>query len=97
MASFCDLWTDLPVRVRLLSHYNFYLYPFIRAVRSWNRARRKTFGFAGTDLKLPGKFLNASLEWVFEREGRVLRRLLDRRGRRGFPYGVSLLALLQRV
>ncbi len=90
-----EVWQNLPVSVRFLSHFNTRLYPVVWAVRLWNRWRHTTTGRAETDNRRHSRLTNWLLTRVFVGEGSTLRRAL-RRGRK-VPYarGVSLLAVLQ--
>jgi SAM-dependent methyltransferase len=93
--SLAAVWAGLPVKPRLLSHFNSRLYPLVRAVRSLNRWRGHTSGEANTDFNLPARPMNCVLETCFAGEGRRLMRAID--GRRvGYRHGVSLIAILQR-
>jgi len=91
------IWTELPVRERLVSYYNSRLYPMVRLVRTVTRMRGKTFGQAGTDLSMPPGSINGALASFFGGEaGRLVATLQGRRAR-GYRYGVSLMAVLERV
>lgn len=87
-------WNGLSVDVRLLSYFNTFLFPAVKAVRWMNRLTGKTWGKAGTDLKVPFVPINRMLYWVLAREARTLVDLLDARRSKGFTVGVSLIALL---
>ncbi|MGC4001908.1 MAG: hypothetical protein QM811_01655 [Pirellulales bacterium] len=65
-------------------------------MRTLNRLRGKSAGAAGTDFALPPRPLNALLTNCFAGEGELLARAL-RAGRRGFAYGASQVALLERL
>jgi hypothetical protein len=91
------LWQGLPVEARLVSHFNTRLYPAVKLVRTLNRWRGAAAGEAGTDLKLGSPLVSRTLERVFAGERRVLGDLLGGRRKRGYRYGVSLVALLQRL
>lgn len=93
---FSRLWANLPVTTRLLSYYNCRLYPVVRVIRAFNRLQGRTSGKAGTDFKMPIKPLNDILESIFAGEAKALMDLLQGKRSRGFPYGVSLMALLRR-
>ncbi len=88
------IWKGLPVRVRLLSHFNSRLYPIVRAIRQRNRQKHSTAGAAGTDFKLPSRSINWLLRAIFQAEQKRLLGVLH--GREGYRRGVSLLALVQR-
>ncbi len=91
-----QVWTNLPVSVLLLSHFNSRLYPLIRAVRSVNRLLGRTSGAAGTDFQTPARPLNSALKAMFASEAKVLAGCLEGRRARGFSYGASLIAVLRR-
>ena len=91
------LWAGLPVEARLVSHFNARLYPAVKLVRTLNRWRGGAAGEAGTDLRLSSPLVNRTLERVFAGERRVLGDLLRGRRQRGYRYGVSLVALLERL
>jgi hypothetical protein len=93
--SLAAVWDGLPVRTRLVSHFNTRLYPAVRAVRWINRRRGKTSGTANTDFKLPLAPINSALEKCFAGEGRHLIRAIDHRGNI-YRRGVSLIAVLER-
>lgn len=95
-ARLARVWQDLPVTVLLESHFNSRLYPAIKLARLWNRWRGRTTGPAGTDVKLPPSMVNRALRGIFAGEGRVLSELLSGSRRRGYGYGVSLVALLRK-
>lgn len=94
-AGFERLWATLPVRPRLVSHFNSRLYPLVRAARLANRLRGRTAGHAGTDLALPPAPANFALERIFAGEARVLCDTLAGRRQHGFGFGVSLIAVLE--
>jgi len=91
-----QVWAGLPVTALAVSYFNAKLYAAVKAVRAWNRRRRKAAGEAGTDFRLPSRPMNAALELLFASESRTLIDLLHHRRREGFRAGVSLLALLRR-
>lgn len=90
------LWSGLPVTVRLLSYFNTYLYPAVRFIRTLNRIRGRTWGEAGTDLKVPARPMNRLLADIFASERKALVELLEKKRTRGYPFGVSLIAVLCR-
>jgi len=90
-----SLWSNLPVKVRLLSYFNSRLYPAVRAVRRISRMRGHAAGAANTDFKLPMTPANRMLESLFAGECGRLLRAVDRKGA-GYGRGVSLIAILQR-
>jgi trans-aconitate methyltransferase len=93
---FRRLWAGLPVRTRLLSHYNSRLYPIATAVRSWSRLRGRATGRAGTDVSVPVRPVNAVLHRLFAGESRQLVELMAAGQRRAYQTGLSLVALLHR-
>ncbi len=90
------LWEGLPLTPLLVSHYNSRLYPIVRGIRFLNRIRRKTDGLEGTDFRLPPAPINRVLEKIFAGEAKALVDLLSGKRRQGYPFGVSLIALLRR-
>lgn len=91
-----DLWSGLPASVHLLSYFNARLYPFVKTIRALNRLRKRSFGDAGTDLKLPIRPVNRLLTAVFAGETGVLAKLLTHKRKRGYRFGVSIIAALIR-
>ncbi|MDX1963099.1 MAG: class I SAM-dependent methyltransferase [Pirellulales bacterium] len=91
-----QLWADLPVKTRLLTHFNTRLYPVIRTIRQVNRWRGRSAGAAGTDFAVPFGPVNQALEHIFAGESAVLLSALRGR-RRGYARGASLLAVLERL
>jgi SAM-dependent methyltransferase len=89
------LWAQLPVRTRLLSYFNSRLYPLVRGARLASRLRGQSTGAAGTDLALPPAPANYALEKIFAGEAKVLCDALVGRRKRGFSFGVSLIAVLE--
>ncbi len=90
------LWDGLPVTDLLISHFNSRLYPVIKLTRMLNKWRGRAAGDAGTDVWVLPRPINCMLERVFAGERKVLTDLLEGRRHRGFPFGVSLIALLRR-
>lgn len=90
------LWSDLPVRTRLISYFNARTYPLVRAVRAVNRIRGRAAGRAGTDFWVPAAPWNRLLTSFFFGEVRVLEGVLSGRRRRGYAHGTSLVAILER-
>jgi SAM-dependent methyltransferase len=93
---FAALWSDLPVRVRLLSAFNARLYPIVRAARAIANARGRAHGTAGTDFDMPSALVNRALEHIFAGERGALLRAVDT-PRRPYARGVSVIALLERT
>jgi len=73
--------------LRFARYFNFWLFLPVAAVRLFHRA---TGGGPPHDFSLPPGPVNAALTWLFESES-------DRLSRgKGYPWGVSLLALISR-
>jgi SAM-dependent methyltransferase len=89
------VWSDLPVRVCLLTPFNSRLYPLVRVRRAFAGLTRAASGRRGTDLSLPPARLNRLLTKLFTSERVALLRALQE-GKAPFRKGVSLLALLER-
>lgn len=90
------VWQGLPVRVRMLSHFNARLYPLVRMVRLAGRWTGRQLGAQKTDLRLPPGPLNRLLEEIFAGEASRLVDLLEGRRASGYRRGVSLVAILER-
>lgn len=90
-----QLWRDLPVEERLVSHYNTRLYPVIRAIRTLGRWRNQSFGAASTDLRPAPRPINAMLTRLFAGEASRLRRTFRGSPSAAYRYGVSLIAILR--
>ena len=93
---FAALWSQLPVRVRLLSAFNARLYPIVRAARALANARGRAHGTAGTDFDMPSRPVNRTLERIFAGELGALLRAVDT-PRRPYARGVSVIAVLERT
>jgi SAM-dependent methyltransferase len=93
---FEQIWQGLPVRPLLASYYNTRLYPGVWLARFLSRLRRKSSGLAGTDFRMPSNWVNGLLAWCFAGERHRLTRLAEGARVAGYPFGVSLVALLQR-
>lgn len=91
-----QLWTGLPVTVRLLSHYNSRLYPLVKGMRSLSRLMGKPMGDGGTDFSLPPAPVNRLLQSILAGESDTLVDCLNGRRTSGFKNGVSLIAVLRR-
>ena len=91
------IWSHLPVKAEMLSYFNSRIFPIVKSIRLLTRLRSKPWGEAGTDLTLPAPPINRLLERTFAGEVRTLLGLLDGRRRRGYRFGVSLLAVLRAV
>lgn len=88
---------ELPVSIRLLSYYNSFLYPIIKAVRVFTKLRGKPWGQACTDLSVPAKPINFLLSKLFASESRWLLNLVDQPTQTVLPFGVSIISLLKKV
>ncbi|NQW64058.1 MAG: class I SAM-dependent methyltransferase [Deltaproteobacteria bacterium] len=88
-------WSDRPVEVRLLSHFNALLHPVVSAIRRLNRLRGRSSGAAGTDLSMPPEAANGLLTRLFAGERRALVAAIDT-GEPAYARGVSLVALLRK-
>ena len=88
-------WRGLPVSVELVSFFNSRLYPLIRFIRWIARGLGSSAGRRGTDLWLPPKVVNRSLENLFAGESNRLNRCLG--AKNGMPYvtGTSMIAILR--
>lgn len=91
------LLSRLPVRPRLLSYFNARLYPLVKAARGLSRFRGKPIGEAGTDFWIPPAPLNSLLARILAGEANTLVGHVDRGGEPPYSFGVSLMALLDRV
>ena len=94
---FQQVWQGLSVRPLFASYYNARLYPAVKLVRTWNRWRGRTGGLAGTDFAMPNRLVNGLLAGCFAGERRRLVALANGTGRAPYPFGVSLIAMLQRL
>jgi SAM-dependent methyltransferase len=93
--SLAKVWAGLPVRQRLLTHFNQRLYPAVRFARTINRVRGRSSGAANTDFRLPLAPINRFLEQIFTGESKRLIKAIDSNGA-AYAYGVSLIAILER-
>jgi SAM-dependent methyltransferase len=91
-----EVWNGLPVTPRLVSYFNARLFPAVKAVRTVSRWRGGASGRSGTDLSSPPPVLNRVLSQVFAGEARRLVGCLDAVHPAGYPFGVSLVAVLRR-
>lgn len=92
-----ELWHGRSAESLLVSHFNARLLPLIRWARRLARAKGRASGRAGTDFRMPPRWLNSLLTRVFYGERRRLLAVLS--GRRGREYraGASLIALLRKA
>jgi len=88
-------WTGLPLEEIMLSHFNARLYPLIRTIREFSRRSGRSFGDAGTDLKLPSPTINRLLQRLMAGEAGPLLRQLRQPQQRAYSRGVSLVAALR--
>lgn len=79
------LWKQLPVKEHYCSHFNCLLFPLIAFAKLLARDREMQ-----SSLKPVNKILNMVLFGVFRAEKHILRRLR-------FPFGVSLIAVLEKT
>jgi SAM-dependent methyltransferase len=91
------LWEGQAVEEILVSYFNSILFPVVYVVRKWNRWRDKTWGEAGTDLKIQKPWLNSILTSLFSIEAEFFCRLLRHGRHLGLPFGVSVMALLKKT
>jgi hypothetical protein len=91
-----SMWEGLPVRTRLVSPFNWRLYPPVRLARILGRRRDRTVGRGDTDIAPLPTALNAILRRVFEGEASALVAGLDSGVSRSPWPGVSWLAVLQK-
>ncbi len=92
-----DLWRSLPVKVKVLTPFNAYLYPLIWIARFVGNRLERTFGSSGTDFALPPKPLNKLLTRVFESEHARIIELIENASARPYRRGVSLFAILEKT
>ncbi|MEO0814777.1 MAG: class I SAM-dependent methyltransferase, partial [Myxococcota bacterium] len=89
------VWTGLPVHERLFSPFNSVIYPAIKLVR-WATAKTGVaVGERETDFSIPPMPVNVALAQAFAAERFRLAAHVDQRAR-AFPFGVSLVAVLER-
>jgi SAM-dependent methyltransferase len=93
---FAHIWHHLPVEVLMVSYFNAHLYGIIRLVRTLNRLRDKSCGAYDTDVQMPSRIVNRTLQHIFQSETKVLSDVLHRRRRSGYRFGVSLIGLLRK-
>ncbi len=91
-----DLWRTRSADAILLSHFNARLLPLIRWARRIARVTGKAGGQAGTDFRMPPRWINVLLTRVFYGERRRLLAVLSGRGRQGYRAGASLVAVLRK-
>ncbi len=94
---FAHIWQHLPVEVLLVSYFNAHLYGIIKLVRTLNRLRDKSCGAYDTDVKMPSRIVNRTLQRIFKSETKVLSDVLHGRRRSGYRFGVSLIGLLRKT
>lgn len=81
-------------RVTFASYINFWLFPFIAALRILDRiSGGRIIGKkvdSNAELSIPPKAINATLEKLFASESGIIRRF-------GLPFGVSIVALAEKI
>lgn len=93
-----SLWRDLPVECRLLAPFNTRLAPAVRFVRTIkSRFFSGSRGAAGTDLKMPPRYVNEWLHSIFAGEKAAILDRLNRGVVDMAAHGVSLLAVLRKI
>lgn len=92
-----SVWAGLPLEEIMLSSFNARLYPLIRAIREFSRRSGRSFGDAGTDLKLPSPPVNRFLLRLMAGEAGPLLKQLRYPHKRAYSLGVSLVAALRRT
>jgi SAM-dependent methyltransferase len=80
-----ELFLRSGLEVQLLSYFNTLLFPLVAAARVMGKITRKD----SADDKLPGEWVNATLDKIFGVEAALL-------GRVPMPFGVSLVAVVRR-
>jgi SAM-dependent methyltransferase len=90
------MWHGLPLETRLVSPFNWRLYPVVKVVRSISRARSKTFGPDETDLFVPAAPVNRVLRSIFRSEEGPLLRALEGTRRAPARKGVSWMVVLEK-
>ncbi|MGO8820493.1 MAG: class I SAM-dependent methyltransferase [Desulfomonilaceae bacterium] len=88
---------ELPVSIKLLSYYNSFLYPIIKAIRIFTKLRDKPWGQACTDLSVPAKPINFLLAKLFASESRWLVNRVNQSSQNALPFGVSIISLLEKA
>jgi SAM-dependent methyltransferase len=94
--TFCRAWEGLPVRVRMLSHFNSRLYPMVKAARWLANRRQGSHGADGTDFNMSIAPVNFALKKIFQGESKKLAGALDRPDQPPYRRGVSMIALLKK-
>jgi len=95
LATFEELWGDLPVSVLLHSYFNARLYWVVRAIRAVTASLNSSYGSADSDLSLPPSWLNGWLTSILSGELLHLRRRLHS-GNSAYRSGVSVISVLQK-
>ncbi|UCC26075.1 MAG: class I SAM-dependent methyltransferase [Gemmatimonadales bacterium] len=90
------LWRDLPLDTRLVSPFNWRLYPVVRLIRGMGSRAGRTLGPGETDLFLPPRPLNALLRRIFLSEAGAILAALEGRRPPVSRRGVSWLAVLEK-
>ncbi len=95
-AGLAKLWEGQPLLTRLLTPFNYRLYPLVRLVREISARTSVTLGPANTDLALPAQPLNWALRRIFLSELEPILKALDPEGAPVRRRGVSWLAVLEK-
>lgn len=90
------MWAGLPVEELLWSHFNTRLYLPIKALRTVSRLTRRSWGEAGSDMRVPKGPGNRFLTALFEGESRRLMSLVGSKPR-PYRHGVSLVTVLRKL
>jgi len=103
-ATLRETWRGLPVATMALTHFCARLYPLALLQRTFGRwrsrmtaARRQGAHENNWDMRVPIAPINRLLGRTFQGESRVLCDLLAGSRHAGYPFGVSLMALLRRT
>jgi SAM-dependent methyltransferase len=93
-------WAGLPVEPIAVTHFCSRLYPLAVVGRTLGRVREAVWPPRqnnGWEMPIPFGLVNRMLERTFRGESRTLVDLVQHRRAKGYPFGVSLMALLRRV
>jgi len=90
------LWSALPVREILASHWNVTFYWPIRVLRKILRILKISLGDAQTDLTMPIKPINTLLKVLVSGENKKILKTLDKKCN-GYHHGVSILGIIQKT
>jgi 2-polyprenyl-3-methyl-5-hydroxy-6-metoxy-1,4-benzoquinol methylase len=92
-----SLWANLPAECLLLTPFNTRLEPVVRFMRTISPRLISTRGAAGTDLRMPPRYLNEWLHGIFAGEKSIILDRLERGEVDAQHQGVSLLAVLRKI